>query len=96
MGLAWLLTACQSSADEKPPNIVIIFLDDSGWGDFVPFGGKLETPELCRLAGEGCSFTNFYVPQAICSASREDQKNLTRWYTEHAVDFIRRHRDGSA
>lgn len=182
------------------PNIVVVFLDDSGFADFSPFGNPAyPTPSVQKLASEGCRFTNFHVPQAICSASRgalltgcypertklvgaigptargmdpkwptiaqilkpqgytsaifgkwhigdqpetrpdargfdescglmysndmwrfhpgtrnfdkfplkfwengkvkiedvtpEDQKNLTKWYTEHAVDFIKRHRE---
>jgi len=58
-------------AGEKPPNFVLIFLDDSGWADFRPFGSPAyQTPNVERLASEGCRFNNFYVPQAICSASR--------------------------
>jgi len=53
------------------PNIVVIFLDDSGWADFRPFGDtSYPTPNVEQLAGAGCRFTQFYVPQAICSASR--------------------------
>ncbi|MGC4053755.1 MAG: sulfatase-like hydrolase/transferase [Paludibaculum sp.] len=53
------------------PNIVLIFLDDSGWADFKPFGQpNYPTPNVERLASEGCRFNNFYVPQAVCSASR--------------------------
>ena len=53
------------------PNFVIIFLDDSGWADFKPFGHpSYSTPNVEKLAGEGCRFNNFYVPQAVCSASR--------------------------
>ena len=56
---------------QRPPNIVIVFLDDSGWSDFTPFGSPAyPTPNVDRLAREGCRFDNFYVPQAICSASR--------------------------
>ena len=56
---------------KRPPNIVVIFLDDSGWGDFPPFANPAyETPNVIRLAQEGCCFRNFHVPQAICSASR--------------------------
>ncbi len=56
---------------ERPPNVVIVFLDDSGWADFRPFSDtKYETPCVEQLAKEGCRFDNFYVPQAICSASR--------------------------
>lgn len=51
--------------------MVIIFLDDAGYGDFKPFAQEgIETPEVQRLADEGRIFTNFHVPQAICSASR--------------------------
>jgi len=193
--------SCTQVKKTEKPNVVIIFLDDSGWADFEPFGEvALETPHVTRLAAEGCAYHNFYVPQAVCSASRSallsgcypgrtkvfgahgpdawgldttfttlgevfseagyataafgkwhcgdqpetrshargfdetcglmysndmwkyhpgdpehwgqwplrywengevtieevekaDQKNLTRWYTEHAVDFIQRHRD---
>ncbi|MGI6272147.1 MAG: sulfatase [Anaerohalosphaeraceae bacterium] len=53
------------------PNIVLIFLDDSGWADFHLFGRPAyKTPNVERLAKEGCRFTQFYVPQAVCSASR--------------------------
>jgi len=55
----------------KPPNFVIIFLDDSGWADFKPFGRPAyRTPNVEQLARDGRQFHNFYVPQAICSASR--------------------------
>ncbi len=60
-----------NSTNTKQPNFVIIFLDDSGWADFKPFGNpEYPTPNVERLAREGCRFNNFYVPQAVCSASR--------------------------
>lgn len=56
---------------KSKPNIVLVFLDDSGWGDFQPFNNDvIQTPNVSKLAQEGCAFYNFYVPQAICSASR--------------------------
>ena len=55
----------------RPPNFVIIFLDDSGWTDFRPFGETdYPTVNVEKLAKEGCRYIRFYVPQAICSASR--------------------------
>jgi arylsulfatase A len=198
-----VMMGCRQHDAPLRPNIVIIFLDDSGWEDFEPFGIQyIETPNVSRMAREGCVYNNFYVPQAVCSASRsallsgcypgrtgvfgahgpgawgldtsfatmgevfrsagyatavfgkwhcgdrpetrpqargfdescglmysndmwkyhpenpeywgqwplhfwengevvieevapEDQKHLTRWYTEHAVDFIHRHRDSA-
>jgi arylsulfatase A len=71
LGSAALATASVASGQQRPPNIVLIFLDDSGWSDFRPFGRPpYPTPNVERLANEGTAFHNFYVPQAICSASR--------------------------
>ena len=55
----------------QKPNIVVMFLDDSGWADFRPFGDtKYPTPNVEKMAREGACYHQFYVPQAICSASR--------------------------
>jgi arylsulfatase A-like enzyme len=57
--------------DISRPNIVVIFMDDMGYGDPACYNGSLyETPNIDRLAAEGMRFTNFYVAQAVCSASR--------------------------
>jgi arylsulfatase A-like enzyme len=67
-GLRGISAGAKSS---ELPNIVIIFLDDSGWADFHPFGNPAwKTPNVEKLAAKGCRFEQFYVPQAICSASR--------------------------
>jgi arylsulfatase A len=56
---------------QRLPNIVIIFTDDQGYGDLGCYGSKtIKTPNIDRLAREGRRFTDFYVPQAVCSASR--------------------------
>jgi arylsulfatase len=53
------------------PNIVLIFLDDMGYGDLGVTGAlQYQTPNLDKLAGEGMRFTNFETVQAVCSASR--------------------------
>ena len=58
-------------AQKRPTNIVIIFIDDMGYADIGPFGAKnYPTPNLDRMAKEGRKFTDFYVTQAVCSASR--------------------------
>src|SRR5205814_5075445 len=54
----------------RPPNVVIIFCDDMAYADIAPFGAKTSTPNLARMAREGMKFTDFYVGQAVCSASR--------------------------
>lgn len=71
LALVVLLASCKQQAEFVQPNVVIIFLDDSGWSDFEPFGKTtLKTPYVSQLAAEGTAFHNFYVPQAVCSASR--------------------------
>lgn len=55
---------------KKLPNVVIIYLDDMGYGDVGCFGGKIKTPNLDKMAKEGTRLTSFYVAQAVCSASR--------------------------
>ena len=64
-------TAIIAQEKVRPPNVVIILLDDSGWADFRPFGDPAYiTPNVERLARAGCRFNQFYVTQAVCSASR--------------------------
>jgi arylsulfatase A len=64
-------TGTQMPAEDPKPNVVIIFFDDAGWGDFAPFWqNPYPTPHMKQLASEGRQFHNFYVPQAVCSASR--------------------------
>ncbi|MCL4402639.1 MAG: sulfatase [Acidobacteria bacterium] len=70
-GLGAAAAGMLQAAATKKPNFVVILLDDSGYADFHPFGNPAyATPNVQRLAREGCTFTNFHVPQAICSASR--------------------------
>jgi arylsulfatase A-like enzyme len=55
----------------RPPNIVIVFPDDQGYADVGVQGAVgFTTPNLDRLAREGTRFTDFYVAQPVCSASR--------------------------
>jgi arylsulfatase A-like enzyme len=71
MASAAMSNGAGMAAEGRPPNFVIIFLDDSGWADFHPFGKPpYDTPNVKQLASEGCCFHNFHVPQAVCSASR--------------------------
>jgi arylsulfatase A-like enzyme len=53
------------------PNIVLIFLDDMGYGDLGVTGAlQYQTPSIDKIAHEGMRFTNFETAQAVCSASR--------------------------
>ncbi len=54
----------------RPPNVVVVFIDDLGYGDIGPFGAsKQKTPNLDRMAREGMKLTSFYAAPA-CSVSR--------------------------
>ncbi len=65
------LISDRASAADRPPNVVILFVDDMGYGDLSCYGAKgYTTPNLDRMASEGMKFTDFYVGQAVCSASR--------------------------
>jgi len=64
------LFAFAAHAAERP-NIVVVFIDDMGWGDFSCFGNRdAQTPNVDRLAAEGLRFSQFYVNAPICSPSR--------------------------
>src|SRR5262245_42052144 len=65
-----LLLFCGSLNGQGLPNFVIILADDMGYADISPYGSKTPTPNLARMAKEGIRFTDFYVAQPVCSASR--------------------------
>jgi arylsulfatase len=69
-----LFSACsdreKTNIDQTRPNIVIILLDDVGYGDMENYGGiGYTTPHIDKLAAQGMRFTNFYA-QPSCSVSR--------------------------
>jgi len=54
-----------------PPNFIIIFADDLGYGDLGSYGHPtIKTPNLDKMASEGVRFTQFYVGSSICTPSR--------------------------
>lgn len=66
-----LLSALLSvTASARSPNVVVIFIDDMGYGDIGPYGAtKQRTPHLDRMAKEGMKLTSFYAAP-VCSVSR--------------------------
>lgn len=54
-----------------PPNIVLIYADDLGYGDLGCYGSKaIQTPNVDRLAKEGLRFTDAYATSSTCTPSR--------------------------
>ena len=67
--LTLLMLSATSSAAQ--PNILLIYVDDLGYGDLASFGHPvLKTPNLDALANDGLRLTNYYAPSALCSPSR--------------------------
>lgn len=62
---------CQAIHAAEKPNIVLIFIDDMGYGDIGPFGNEVnQTPNLDRMAKEGNVLRQFYVSNTACTPSR--------------------------
>jgi arylsulfatase A len=71
LAVLWIRPLGGASAVERPPNIVLFFVDNLGNGDVGCFGSKLHrTPHIDRLAAEGTMFTSFYVASGVCTPSR--------------------------
>lgn len=61
--------APQEHLSKDAPNVLIVLLDDVGFGISETFGGEVHTPTLDKLAAEGLAFTSFHTT-AICSPTR--------------------------
>lgn len=60
-----------SASADRPPNVIIIFADDLGYGDLACYGHpSINTPNLDRMAREGQRWTDFYVAASVCTPSR--------------------------
>lgn len=60
-----------TGAYSSPPNFILLFADDLGYGDLGSYGHPSSlTPNLDKLAGGGLRFTDFYVTSPVCSPSR--------------------------
>lgn len=68
--VSWI-SACKPELQVEKPNIVIIYLDDLGFGDLSCYGAtELNTPNMDFLANNGIKFTNAYATSATCTPSR--------------------------
>ena len=71
LGLLLVVRGAPLGAAARPPNIVLIYADDIGYGDFGCYGATaVKTPNVDRLAREGLRFTNGHATSATCTPSR--------------------------
>lgn len=74
LALAALLvthSAAFAQTPERPPNIIVIYADDLGYGDVGAYGGKaVVTPYLDAMAAAGLRFTDGHATDATCTPSR--------------------------
>src|SRR5688572_26496212 len=70
IGLCLTVSNVSRAAETRPPNVVLIFIDDMGYADIGPFGNtEVKSPHLDKFATQGMKFTSFYATP-VCSMSR--------------------------
>jgi arylsulfatase A len=66
-----LLAPVPTPCAAEPPNVVLVFVDDLGYGDLGSYGHpNIRTPRLDRMAAEGVKLTAFYAAAPVCTPSR--------------------------
>jgi arylsulfatase A-like enzyme len=70
----------EPKAPEGAPNVLIVLIDDLGFGATSPFGGPIPTPTFDRLAQGGLRYTNFHTT-ALCSPTRAALKSGRNHHT---------------
>jgi arylsulfatase A-like enzyme len=74
-------------APESAPNVVIVLIDDIGYGGPSTFGGPIRTPTLDRLAESGLRFNNFHTT-ALCSPTRNALKTGRNHHTANTGSIM--------
>ena len=74
-------------APAKAPNIVIVLIDDVGFGATSTFGGPIQTPTLDRLASAGLRYNNFHTT-ALCSPTRNALKTGRNHHTTNTGSIM--------
>ena len=75
-------------APDGAPNVLVVLIDDAGFGNPATFGGPIDTPNYTRMADEGVRYNRFHVP-ALCSPTRAA---LLTGRNSHAVGLRLRRR----
>lgn len=96
LGLA-LCSLAQGAPPERKTNFVVILCDDLGYGDLACFGHPtIQTPNLDKMASDGCRFTQCYSASPVCSPSRAglftggnpNRYNIRDWIKEDSGIFL--------
>src|SRR5687768_17115045 len=67
----WSTAPCTCAAGATAPNVLLLFVDNLGYGDLPSYGNKeSKTPNIDRLAAEGVRCTDFYIGSPSCAPSR--------------------------
>jgi arylsulfatase len=74
-------------APAKAPNVVIVLIDDVGFGATSTFGGPIQTPTLDRLAAAGLRYNNFHTT-ALCSPTRNALKTGRNHHTTNTGSIM--------
>ncbi|MEK9928863.1 MAG: sulfatase-like hydrolase/transferase, partial [Halieaceae bacterium] len=74
-------------APEGAPNVIIVLIDDVGFGATTPFGGPINTPTLDRLAEGGLRYNNFHTT-ALCSPTRNALKTGRNHHTANTGSIM--------
>ncbi len=98
LALAAVLVGCWpvslEAAADRPPNIVLILVDDQGYYDLGCYGAsEVQTPRIDAMAEEGTRFTDYYAAAPICSPSRAGL--LTGCYPRRVGNAVWVHRADS-
>jgi arylsulfatase A len=70
VSLSFQKTALSKTTSTRP-NVILIYVDDMGYGDLGCYGSKVNvTPHIDKLATQGMRFTQYYSASSVCSPSR--------------------------
>jgi arylsulfatase A-like enzyme len=64
------VVAASEPVTVRPPSVVVVMVDDLGWGDLGANGSRVATPRLDTLASQGLTFDRAYVASPVCGPSR--------------------------
>jgi arylsulfatase A-like enzyme len=71
LAIASVVSLSRTAQATAPPNVVLIYADDLGYGDVVSYGAtRVATPRIDKLAAEGLRFTHAHSAAATCTPSR--------------------------